>query len=271
MTDDHEEDWSFLESSPPEEVAAVVQRLNAAGQLVTRMAPVIAEELRAFEAQAPILLATVADYFRRLPPIEHMRLIMLARHGWYPARRVMPWSLVPDAAKKLSRSETREEAHEMLAEHFESNLSAYAAYFVDSYPERTDIIGQAVGAIRERRYAVAIPTLLAQVDGVTKQHIGVGFYEIKKANRKRKRARLSTGEQRRSLEGLLLLAKVPLPVTAGPKQRTDPEQLYRHSVMHGESTTYGTRLNAFRSISLLAYVTGLLCELGHVDEWVRTR
>ena len=272
MSDDDDDD--FFDDLTPAEIALIVHRLSGFKDLARYWSsPVFVARMQKFIADAPELLARAAEYVRTLPPAEHLQLAVLAGHGWYPTERIMPMGIRRNAIAKLAQDETRSEAHGLLTQHYASNLPGYQAYFVAAYPERTSILEEAVAAVRDEQYAVAIPTLLAQVDGVTKINLNVDFYARvrgkKATDRRRRLLKATRGSHPESLEELLLLSNpmLKLPLTAPKEERTDPAQLYRHAVMHGRCTNYATRINACRSISLLAYVTGLLRKLGHVDEW----
>ena len=102
-------------------------------------------------------------------------------------------------------------------------------------------------AHREKRYALSIPVLLAQADGICQELQGEQLY---KRNRKGEIALKAKIASKNVDEFTALM----LPLVAGPRERLRfGNQLNRHSILHGESTTYDTFENSCRAISFVSY------------------
>ena len=182
---------------------------------------------------------SIMESLKRLP--EHVRkaLIIFGEHGWY-----FDWGMqFPDIWNWESAfTECRvDEAEEALSSYFESRLDEIEAYIIKKFNHRKEIISDAFEAHRARKYSLSIPVFFAQTDGICKEIFDrCLFYRGKKA------FNAETVEQ--------ITNDTILAALLGPLDERLPVVKKRHKVMHGESLSYGTRINGLKAISLINYV-----------------
>ena len=119
----------------------------------------------------------------RLPARVRDLLQVLGEHGWYPDY-IMPFPDIFDLAEALEQGDA-EGAHERLCQHFEERMDEILEDLTASFPQRAGILRLAFGAHRRGEYALSIPALLAQTDGICKELVGVQLYGRQKSGRLR--------------------------------------------------------------------------------------
>ena len=194
--------------------------------------------------------------FRELPPRTQDALLLLGVHGWYLDLE-MPLPGLWELKKALSEGNV-EEAEEALAEYFEGRLEEIEKSISERYKHRAHLIRAAFNAHRRQEYELSIPVLLAQTDGICKEV--VNQYLFIKQNKKPGTAIYVDQIAADTLRAALLspLAKT-LPINASERERpADFEALNRHTVLHGESLDYGSKINSLKAISLVNYVAHVL-------------
>lgn len=122
---------------------------------------------------------------------------------------------------------------------------------------RIDILREAVVAASQGLYAVAVPTLLSQLEGVIAdgaKHTGYMGSPAYKSHVKDLAAR-------DNLFGSILHDYVSSALLTNFLHGTSPNsELSRHAILHGGDVRYGTRLNATKAIMLLDYVQTVFAE-----------
>lgn len=191
-----------------------------------------------------------------LPPRTRAALLTLGRHGWYLDLNIdlqLLWEL-----QDLLEQGDVDTADHMLCEYFEDRLDSIEASLKENSPHRAHLLGAAANAHREGQYVLSIPVVLAQTDGIcmdlTSRHLFL------RQNGKPETAAYVEAVAAETLRAALLspLAEV-LPIGQSKRERSEGfDALNRHTVMHGESLDYGTRLNSLKAISLLNYVSQVL-------------
>ena len=126
------------------------------------------------------------------------------------------------------------------------------------FPARAIILESAFNAHKRKEYALSIPVLLIQADGICYDLINKQLYSKKgKVPVVAEYAETITADVFRS--ALLYPLTQPLPISASANERAeDFSDLNRHQVIHGESTTYDTEINSLKAISMLNYVSYVL-------------
>lgn len=215
----------------------------------------------------------IRRFVAELPPRYRAALVELAERGWYFDKEMaflMPHTLAAVFAQKGAE----DEAEALLVEHFRARLDAIEAAVCERFPRREKIVRSAMNAHRNGLFELSIPPLLAQVDGICKDTIGVEFFmRIRKRREESSEppqplaARYATLPRHTDWDAAWLS-----PLTSiGQVSKSESERggdfvgLNRHQVMHGESVDYGTELNSLKAISLLNYVCQVLPEEGWND------
>jgi hypothetical protein len=188
--------------------------------------------------------------YQQLPARNRAALHLLAAKGWYMDADWSPADLFEVAG--LFEAGDDLQAHAELCEYFDHNAYAIEERARPRFPHRARILQQAFAAHRRAEYAMSIPAMLAQADGVCRELIGV------QAQRHEEIAgRLA--EKGMGDYGLSCAAALsePAPLFANERQRastTWTPTLNRHAVLHGEDCEYDTRVNSCRAMSFFAYV-----------------
>ncbi|MER3466258.1 MAG: hypothetical protein C4340_03665 [Armatimonadota bacterium] len=198
--------------------------------------------------------------FRELPTRTRKALLLLGEQGWYlDLEMSIPglWQL-KDALAEGNVTE----AEEALVEYFESRLSEIEQSITARFPHREHLIRAAFNAHRRQEYALAIPVLLAQTDGICKEVSNQ--YLFMKQN-KRPRTAIYVDQIVKQIgadsfaAALLSPLAQTLPINASESERPKgANALNRHAVLHGESLNYGSKINSLKAISLLNYVAHVL-------------
>ena len=194
--------------------------------------------------------------FRDLPPRTQDALLLLGAHGWYLDLE-MPLPGLWKLKNALSEGDVGE-AEEALVEYFAGRLAEIEKSITDGFPHRAHLIRAAFNAHRRQEYELSIPVLLAQTDGICKDV--VNQYLFIKRNKKPSTAiyvdQIAGDTYRAAL--LSPLAKT-LPISATEGERPAGfDALNRHTVLHGDSLDYGSKINSLKAISLVNYVAHVL-------------
>lgn len=127
---------------------------------------------------------------------------------------------------------------------------------VHYFPDRARPFESAFAAHRRADYWSSVPLLLCQADGISQHMLTAQLYSQRPQNRERLHQTLSTeNETEDTLSVLLHALRIKGPLNARETDMTQyPGMLNRHSVLHGSCTTFGTRLNSLKLISLLDFL-----------------
>jgi len=196
------------------------------------------------------------ETFRDLPPRIQKALLVLGAHGWY-LDLDMPLPGLWELEKGLLDGDVAE-AEEALCGYFESRLDEIEESITARSPGRAHLVRAACGAHRRGEYALSIPVLLAQTDGICREV--TKHYLFRRRDKRPQTAAYVEQVAADSLRAAILspLAET-LPISASERERQDGSYtLNRHEVFHGDCLDYGTRTNGLKAISLLNYVVTVL-------------
>lgn len=258
---------SVLESHSAQWRTVVTPLLDTYVRDMTASLPMLSD--RYFKALVRDLTPLLERLSKLSPSAEAERKVLayLARRGWHICndlplsglRKLMAWAdesaddKIDDYMVAFARSMVEDTEHAC----------------VPLAPSRAAILREAFAAHRETRFALSIPTMLAQADGIYRDLVGGGLFTTKNGvptSAKHVEERLARADEvmaltlRSFLEPLLSGSSL-----AEPWWRA--ERFGRHGVLHGVDTTYPTEQNSLRCVLLLAYlcdVSKQLCEGGLV-------
>lgn len=194
--------------------------------------------------------------FLQLPIRTREALLLLGAEGWYLDLE-MPIPGLWQLKDALAEGNVTE-AEEALVEYFESRLSEIEKSITVRFPHREHLVRAAFNAHRRQEYELAIPVLLVQTDGICKEV--VNQYLFMKQNKRPRTAIYVEQIAADSYTAALLspLAQT-LPISASESERPEGSNaLNRHTVLHGESLNYGSKINSLKAISLINYVAHVL-------------
>ena len=225
---------------------------------------VLAAEQRRWAVELEELLRSPAlEQLQRglttLPGRTRRALLVLGDNGWF-LHFAMSLPALWDLERELSGGNVKE-AESQLIEHFRGRLDEIEESVVEKFPQRAPIIRAALNAHRRQEYALSIPVLLAQADGMCKQQVNQHLF----MNRNKRPMTAIYVEQvaADTFEAALLtpLAQT-LPISTSSHERSkDDGALNRHAVLHGESLDYGSETNGLKAVSLINYVAHVLGDL----------
>lgn len=221
-----------------------------------KLARQIAEVQKSFRGLISPAFEELQQSFRELPPRTQEALLALGAHGWYlDLEMSFPglWGL----KKALSEGNVGK-AEEALVDYFEGRIDEIEKSITKRFPHRAHIIRPAFNAHRRGEYELSIPVLLAQTDGICKEMINQYLF-IK--HDKKPRTAIYVEQFTADTFGAALLSPLArtLPISASEDQRPiGTDALNRHTVLHGESLTYGNKTNSLKAISLINYVAHVL-------------
>lgn len=198
---------------------------------------------------------SLSEMVIRMDDMKRQALEKMARHGWYPHPRWMDGTS-EFLAHKLSFDEGQGNA--LMCEFVEHMVDSIESDLTAQFPARARLITAAVGAHRRKEYALSIPVLLAQADGICQESKAVQLY-----SRRDKVPALVRELGAASEPGNTFLVSIldvfPMIWGEGERQQHVGEDfLNRHAVLHGESVDYDTHVNGCRAISYLRYVAWIL-------------
>jgi len=191
-----------------------------------------------------------------LPPRTKEALLLLGAHGWY-LDLDMPIPSLWELRNALAEGDTTE-AENALARYFENRVDDIEKSIINRFPHRKELVSSAFSAHRSGNYALSIPVLFAQTDGICKEVAKQYFF--RKYDGRPQTARFVEEVASDTLRAALLspLAE-DLPIaTSELKRSAGWSELNRHMVMHGESLDYGSKVNGLKAISLINYVAHVL-------------
>ncbi|MEO8905497.1 MAG: hypothetical protein ABI488_23520 [Polyangiaceae bacterium] len=216
-----------------------------------------AEAWGALLAEQPIKYSfesQMAAAVRRMHKDTRTSLTVMASHGWYadPTWIAGAERYIADLLTERPRAEMDAELCDLIEEAAPASLSALEA----SFPRRARFFAAAFQAHARREYALSIPVLLAQADGICDEIHGVQLHS-KKDGAFALAAKLDSATARPHLTPLL--ESHPISWNVGERRkRPGSLVLNRHTVLHGESVDYDTRANSCRAISYLRFVAWML-------------
>ncbi|MGN7721775.1 hypothetical protein [Chitinophaga sp. 22620] len=185
-------------------------------------------------------------------------LIELASFGWYINLSFSMGEM--KKMKQLLEEKKIQELNVFMCKVLQEDYKAFKESLVKAYPDRRQPLEAAFEAHEKGQYYLSIPVFFAQTDGICKQHTQFLFFSKEGKERghepKVKRwamVEMCEGFHRTMAAGLLCNGAFQL-------HESLPNNLSftRHSVLHGESSDYGTELNSMKAISLLHYVKDIL-------------
>jgi hypothetical protein len=189
-------------------------------------------------------------------------VILLAKGGWYPNQN-MTLGTIKLCAEYIAKGAYQEADAEMV-EVFEEDYRNIKARILTTVPKRADVLLNAFKAHEQGEFILSVPVFLIQADGICLDIAKVQLYG--KLNKKPKIAGvLSNVAGGAVTTAFLSPLSTNIPLTADPTERSGPDfpkgALNRHQVLHGEVTNYGTKVNSFKTISLLNYICDVSEEL----------
>ncbi len=184
----------------------------------------------------------------------------LAARGWYMLPQ-MPFALAP--LENAFAAERMDIVDEALSTFVEQNVDDTEAIVCAQFPHRAPILKEAFEAYRAGKYASSITLLLTQADGIVIEALGKPFFSKERSSPDPRTRKLIEDLQLDMYAEMLL---EPLMNRGGMSANDQelgqyPDSLHRHQILHGIDTTYQTKINSLKVISLVGYLGGLANEI----------
>ena len=179
---------------------------------------------------------------------------LLASYGWFISIWETPLATLHKAANSFRAG--RVAATELvLVRHFANFLPSIESELQSLFPARQPILASAFAAHKNGDFALSIPVMLAQADGIGYEAFGISPYSTREENQsalKNLARRVSDTQSEADLHGIVGSL---LPINAPEKTRHKfIYPLNRHLVLHGIATDYANEKNAAKAVSWLQFV-----------------
>ncbi|MFT5677034.1 MAG: hypothetical protein ACI808_002986 [Paraglaciecola sp.] len=209
----------------------------------------------------PPELASLLESIEHLPERQKEAMVILALNGWFVGLQ-LPFGLQKKILRKII--ETTDEVDILLCEHFEAQFDEIKSNLKIRHAERSAIIEQLFEAHQRQLYYLTVPTALTQVDGIcySSEYEGYLFMRVRGGDGLSQVAnKLKNADLTEYQQVLLSPFMTLLPITHTAKEREvngSHGVLNRHTIIHGESVDYGSRINSVKALVLLNYVSTAL-------------
>ena len=197
------------------------------------------------------------EYYKRIPDVIKHSMTVLAERGWF--LNIDMTSSVVLKLESMVEEGKYEEVDDLLIYYFEINLEKIEAKLILNHPTRSALIKSAMNAHRRGEYELSIPVLLAQADGICMESVGYQLYSKDKKGNPKIAKYIDEIVTDKYKAAFLHPVTKDLPIDYSKKKRgSNFDDLNRHQVLHGESVDYGTKLNGYKAISLIYYISTAL-------------
>ena len=196
----------------------------------------------------------------------------LANNGWFIWLSDAGLSFVYESLEKINNNEIKE-IDLLLSKHFENEIENIEKELIFNYPSRIIQIKEAFETHRQKLFYSSIPSFLILAEGLCREmYPQIGLYakhprKIKGLNGKFvhnpkawKPVTIDLFDNITSLEIFDEAVLKPLKIkshitkTIHRPRLKHKQSLNRHLIIHGISSSYGSRLNSLKAISLAHFV-----------------
>jgi hypothetical protein len=215
-------------------------------------------------------LETIEQEASEIPPYVNKVHSYFAELGWFVPFYSSSLHIFKEYAKLIDL-EKHELIEDNIRNYIRGKLPEIGKNIEEVFPDRHKIIKTALDAHKDENYILAIPTLLAQADGMFSDLLDKTFYTNAAHKLEDIRRRLLTKFAENghppstSSLGFLLIKQLQeksiIHESFGDFERkldsnSESDPLNRHYILHGKSLKYDTEENSLKAISLI----GLLCD-----------
>ncbi len=204
----------------------------------------------------------ILEINEKLPVLTRDVVASLAKRGWYLSLE-MSLSSLNKLLELLSSGDTKQ-IERFMETYYSGQIDQIQEDLKNKLPARAHLMVSAFAAHRREEYSLSVPVFLAQADGICIQTIGQTLFG--KSDGKPRTAKfvekMSTNDT--IMAALLEPLRITTPISASTNESDSIDNTFnRHSILHGISTTYGTRNNSLKAISLVHYLATVLASVNH--------
>lgn len=245
----------------PNSVAAEMQRLEEdlreahekVSEVVAQFNQTLADTAKQFEAENERFFSIIRSTNWGM---ASSILVQLAGYGWYVNYRFdMPQlGKIKECLDKGQITELDQLMEKWIAADWKF---IKLAVLVD-HPERKSVLEQAFRAHEKGWYLLSIPVFFAQIDGICGELTGYKFFLNKQLSDNtygpKVREWASANGNKTGIEQALCEVLMYKGAFQLHEKQDNKIGFTRHSVLHGETNDYGTKINSLKAVSLLAYI-----------------
>jgi len=231
----------------------------------TQAVKIIKRAMSNMQEQMNQAAKNLAEVAKDLPENTNIAQEFLAKRGWFIPFRNLPLARIKWIAECVKEKRSYNQIDEYLTEYIENSIPGIIKDSEQYFDERFKILEEAFQAHKEERYALSIPTLLSQADGIFRDLFGKDFYKNDPDERneisKRILKKLNQNEHRVTAASLSYVfikqlheessLHEPYSETNIFEDGEDIETLNRHEVLHGIAKKYDTKINSTKAIGLI--------------------
>lgn len=208
-------------------------------------------------------LSAFADGVLRLPDELRLMVQVMAERGWFISSEMDMSHL--RAFQQLHKTSQIPEIDTLMSKWIDQQIPRILESAVQQFPDRKTILEAAISAHHNGQFALSVPVLLIQVEGMCIEKLGKHLYATKNGVPRTKATTENLIDGTLSEAFLLPLREVH-GLTASKNDRGKwPDAPNRHEIIHGIATDYGTRLNSLKALSLLDYFVTFVASDAMVD------
>lgn len=215
---------------------------------------------KAFEL--PSELRRSIEEFRSAYAESHRRL---AKHSCY-----MPLSLkMTEELEVFAKFKTDDIGgiDEIMIKWLNSNLKQIKHELLSSNPTRKNVIDEGFKALKNKMYYSSVSIFLSQADGI----FGGKLFSNRKSKRDLKDF-FKTNDITTWADMIVAAIDTENTIDTFHGKVTDSDKvLNRHGILHGIYFDYGTKLNAYKALSLFAFVSQIMDKSKQMNEMKRQR
>ncbi|WP_438940044.1 hypothetical protein [Chitinophaga hostae] len=180
----------------------------------------------------------------------------LSQYGWYLNLGMTITDVA--AVKRVLASGDENQLNQCMVLLLKEELAGDVGRLCGKHSNRSDAIEQAFKAHEAGLYYASMPVIFAQIDGLSYELTGYKFFDNDRRTYEPEIAKwVAENASTSSLESAYL--SVLLDKGAFQKHRNNPNRISftRHSILHGETTDYGTEINSLKAFSLLLFLSDM--------------
>lgn len=193
----------------------------------------------------------VAEGFRKIREELPEAMIELSNLGWYTHLDSDPW--FPINLKDQLKSGNVAEVDTLMIEYLDQVYTGYKKEILNHFSKRKLPLKAGFSAHEREEYFLSIPVFFAQIEGMCFDQIGERYFSIKKGAPKTKKY-VEQLQRDSFMETLFSPLKEVGPYRKN-QDSNNPVGINRHDVLHGDSVDYGTKINGYKVLSLLFYIS----------------
>jgi len=187
------------------------------------------------------------NYFNEL----RKAIISISKSGWYFNYGTIPRDILQ--AKKLLVEDNELELNDFMCKIITNDYEDLKKRILHKHSHRKNPLTAAFKAHEIEEYYLSIPVFLSQIDGITHDLINKHFF-IKP----QKMQNWAIKKNEEGISKVMYSALNEVTIFQAESLPHDRNSISRHAILHGGNVSYGTKINGFKVLSLLGYITDLI-------------